>query len=193
MEYFKQFLAFPMFAAAIWLAWVLSLQAGAAGTLKLLSAGLIISFGIWIINRGSNTWKIIGGITILIAFLLPFSLTPSNQTTNLSAKTWSAQAVAAARAEGRPVFVDFTAAWCVTCKVNEGLVLKKTKTAKLFERTDTEFLIADWTNKDDVIAAELKRYGRAGVPLYLAYKPGAAEAEVLPQVLTYEILKDALE
>ena len=193
MEYFKQFLAFPMFAAAIWLAWVLSLQAGAAGTLKLLSAGLIISFGIWIINRGSNTWKIIGGITILIAFLLPFSLTPSNQTTNLSAKTWSAQAVAAARTEGRPVFVDFTAAWCVTCKVNEGLVLKKTKTAKLFERTDTEFLIADWTNKDDVIAAELKRYGRAGVPLYLAYKPGAAEAEVLPQVLTYEILKDALE
>ena len=193
MEYFKQFLAFPMFAAAIWLAWVLSLQAGAAGTLKLLSAGLIISFGIWIINRGSNTWKIIGGITILIAFLLPFSLTPSNQNTNLSAKTWSAQAVAAARAEGRPVFVDFTAAWCVTCKVNEGLVLKKTKTAKLFERTDTEFLIADWTNKDDVIAAELKRYGRAGVPLYLAYKPGAAEAEVLPQVLTYEILKDALE
>ena len=182
-----------MFAAAIWLAWVLSLQAGAAGTLKLLSAGLIISFGIWIINRGSNTWKIIGGITILIAFLLPFNLTPSNQTTNLSAKTWSAQAVAAARTEGRPVFVDFTAAWCVTCKVNEGLVLKKTKTAKLFERTDTEFLIADWTNKDDVIAAELKRYGRAGVPLYLAYKPGAAEAEVLPQVLTYEILKDALE
>jgi len=81
----------------------------------------------------------------------------------------------------------------VTCKVNEGLVLNKTKTAELFERTDTEFLIADWTNKDDVIAAELKRFGRAGVPLYLAYKPGTAEAEVLPQVLTYEILKDALE
>ena len=193
MESFKQFLAFPMFAAAIWLAWVLSLQAGAAGTLKLLSAGLMLSFGIWIISRSNGTWKIIGSIVTLFACLLPFSLTASNQAANLNAKAWSAQAVAAARAEGRPVFVDFTAAWCVTCKVNEGLVLNKTKTAELFERTDTEFLIADWTNKDDVIAAELKRFGRAGVPLYLAYKPGTAEAEVLPQVLTYEILKDALE
>jgi thiol:disulfide interchange protein DsbD len=101
--------------------------------------------------------------------------------------------VASARAEGRPVFVDFTAAWCVTCKVNESLVLKTRKTEKLFARTNTEFLIADWTNKDDVIAAELKRFGRAGVPLYLAYKPGAKEPEVLPQVLTHDILKNALE
>ena len=137
--------------------------------------------------------KLLGGLSILIAFLFPFSLTASDQAADLNAKAWSAQAVASARAEGRPVFVDFTAAWCVTCKVNEGLVLKKKKTAQLFERTDTEFLIADWTNKDDVIAAELKRFGRAGVPLYLAYKPGAAEAEVLPQVLTYEALKNALE
>ena len=193
MENFKQFLAFPMFAAAIWLAWVLSLQAGAAGTLKLLSAGLILGFGIWIISRGSGILKIVGGVAVLTAFLLPLSLSASVQAANLKSKAWSAQAVATARAEGRPIFVDFTAAWCVTCKVNEGLVLKKAKTAKLFERTDTEFLIADWTNKDDVIAAELKRFGRAGVPLYLVYKPGAADAEVLPQVLTYEILKNALE
>ena len=194
MENFKQFLAFPMFAAAIWLAWVLSLQAGAAGTLTLLSAGLMLGFGIWIISRSNKgMMKLLGGIAILTAFLFPFSLTASDQATELSSKAWSAQAVAAARAEGRPVFVDFTAAWCVTCKVNEGLVLKKKKTAKLFQRTDTEFLIADWTNKDDVIAAELKRFGRAGVPLYLAYKPGTAEAEVLPQVLTYEALKNALE
>ena len=194
METFKQFLAFPMFAAAIWLAWVLSLQAGAAGTLTLLSAGLLLGFGIWIISRSNKgMMKLLGGLSILIAFLFPFSLTASEQAADLNAKAWSAQAVASARAEGRPVFVDFTAAWCVTCKVNEGLVLKKKKTAQLFERTDTEFLIADWTNKDDVIAAELKRFGRAGVPLYLAYKPGAAEAEVLPQVLTYEALKNALE
>ena len=183
-----------MFAAAIWLAWVLSLQAGAAGTLTLLSAGLLLGFGIWIISRSNKgMMKLLGGLSILIAFLFPFSLTASEQAADLNAKVWSAQAVASARAEGRPVFVDFTAAWCVTCKVNEGLVLKKKKTAQLFERTDTEFLIADWTNKDDVIAAELKRFGRAGVPLYLAYKPGAAEAEVLPQVLTYEALKNALE
>jgi len=98
-----------------------------------------------------------------------------------------------ARSEGRPVFVDFTAAWCITCKVNKFTVLKSKKTAKLFERTDTEFLVADWTNKDDVIAAELKRHGRAGVPLYLVYKPGSAEPEILPQMLSYDILKEALE
>ena len=193
MDIFKQFLAFPMFAAAIWLAWVLSLQAGTAGTLTLLSAGLILSFGIWILTRSSGVVKIFGGIAILIACLLPFSLSATDQAANLNSKAWSAQAVAAARAEGRPVFVDFTAAWCVTCKFNESLVLNKKKTADLFDRTNTEFLIADWTNKDEVIAAELQRFGRAGVPLYLAYKPGATDAEVLPQFLTHEILKNALE
>jgi len=79
--------------------------------------------------------------------------------------------VASARAEGRPVFVDFTAAWCVTCKVNEITVLKTDRVAELFERTNTEFLVADWTRKDDIIAAELARFGRAGVPLYLIYNP----------------------
>ena len=193
MDSFKQFLAFPMFGAAIWLAWVLSLQAGPSGTLKLLLAGLSLAFGIWILGKGKHVSKLIGGIAVLIAVLLPFSLAPSDGATNLKSKAWSAQAVATARAVNRPIFVDFTAAWCVTCKVNESLVLKTQKTASLFEQTGTEFLVADWTNKDDVIAAELKRFGRAGVPLYLAYKPGASEAEVLPQVLTYEILKDALE
>ena len=77
--------------------------------------------------------------------------------------------------------------------MNEIRVLNTKKTARLFERTDTEFLIADWTNKDDVIAAELKRFGRAGVPLYLVYKPGASEPEILPQILTHDILKEALE
>ena len=193
MNTFKQFLAFPMFAAAIWLAWVLSLQAGANGTLKLLLAGLSLAFGIWILGKAQVASKIIGGAALLIAIILPATLSPSEGAANLKSKPWSAQAVAAARAENRPIFVDFTAAWCVTCKVNESLVLKKKKTASLFERTDTEFLVADWTNKDDVIAAELKRFGRAGVPLYLAYKPGASEAEVLPQVLTHDLIKDALK
>ena len=193
MNTFKQFLAFPMFAAAIWLAWVLSLQAGANGTLKLLLAGLSLAFGIWILGKAQVASKIIGGAALLIAIILPATLSPSEGAANLKSKPWSAQAVAAARAENRPIFVDFTAAWCVTCKVNESLVLKTKKTASLFERTDTEFLVADWTNKDDVIAAELKRFGRAGVPLYLAYKPGASEAEVLPQVLTHDLIKDALK
>ena len=193
MDTFKQFLAFPMFGAAVWLAWVLTQQSGAGGTLKLLCAGLALAFGIWAFDKRGVLSKTIGVIALLIALWFPISLASSDGTASVKSNAWSAQAVATARAENRPVFVDFTAAWCVTCKVNEGLVLNRKKTAKLFNRTDTEFLVADWTNKDEVIAAELKRFGRAGVPLYLVYKPGASEAEILPQVLTYDILKEALE
>ena len=193
MDTFKQFLAFPMFGAAVWLAWVLTQQSGADGTLKLLCAGLALAFGIWAFDKRGVLSKTIGVIALLIALWFPISLASSDGTASVKSNAWSAQAVATARAENRPVFVDFTAAWCVTCKVNEGLVLNRKKTAKLFNRTDTEFLVADWTNKDEVIAAELKRFGRAGVPLYLVYKPGASEAEILPQVLTYDILKEALE
>jgi thiol:disulfide interchange protein DsbD len=193
METFRQFLAFPMFAAAIWLAWVLSLQAGANGIFKLLLAGLFLAFGIWSLKRTGLVGRLFGTIAILAAVILPLTLSASDGEQVLRSNAWSAQAVSTARSEGRPVFVDFTAAWCVSCKVNEIRVLNTKKTARLFERTDTEFLIADWTNKDDVIAAELKRFGRAGVPLYLVYRPGASEAEILPQILTHDILKEALE
>lgn len=193
METFRQFLAFPMFAAAIWLAWVLSLQAGTTGISTLLLAALALGFGIWVLGKAGSFTKILGIVSLCIAVALPLTLSASDEAATLKSNAWSAQAVAAARAENRPVFVDFTAAWCVTCKVNEGLVLNRKRTARLFERTDTEFLVADWTKKDDVIAAELQRFGRAGVPLYLVYKPGASEAEILPQTLTYEILKEALE
>ena len=83
----------------------------------------------------------------------------------------------------------------MTCKVNETLVLEKDKTKQLFLDTNTAFLVADWTNKDDEIAQELERYGRAGVPLYLVFPSGdnSVSAEVLPQVLTYDVVKEAIE
>lgn len=193
MDSFKQFLAFPMFGAAIWLAWVLSLQAGSSGILKLLLAGLALSFAIWLWGKSGMVSKVLSALMLLLAIALPLMISAPDGEADLKADSWSTQAVSDARKAGRPVFVDFTAAWCVTCKVNEGLVLKTKKTAKLFERTDTKFLVADWTNKDDIIAAELKRHGRAGVPLYLVYRPGSKEAEILPQVLTHDILKAALE
>ena len=182
-----------MFAASIWLAWVLTLQAGPTGILKLMLSALALAFGLWALRKTGGFAKIFGSVMIILALILPLTTSPASGSAELQSNPWSAQAVENARTAGRPVFVDFTAAWCVTCKVNEALVLKTTKTAQLLEETNTEFLIADWTNKDDVIAVELKRHGRAGVPLYLVYRPGEAEAEILPQILTYEILKDALE
>ena len=192
MESFKQLLAFPMFAAAIWLAWVLTLQAGAGGILKLLLAALALAFAIWALRKNGAVPNFMGGVSLIFALILPLTVTSLKGSATLKSQSWSAQAVAMAQSTGRPVFVDFTAAWCVTCKVNEGLVIKTEKTAQLFEETNTVFLVADWTKKDDVIAAELKRHGRAGVPLYLVYKPGQTEPQILPQILTHQILEAAL-
>ena len=189
-----------MFAAAIWLVWVLSLQAGEDGVLAVLSAMLAAGFAIWALKRSGGLAKILATLSILAALALP--LTPSANTNvkadaaaKLDSQVWSQARVDALVAEGRPVFVDFTAAWCVTCKVNEKTVLYKSKTQKLFEDTNTAFLVADWTNKDDIIAAELAKYGRAGVPLYLVYSPQSQDfvsPAILPQILTYKVIKKAL-
>jgi len=200
MVRFKEALAFPMFAAAIWLVWVLSLQAGSDGVLAVLAAGLIAAFAIWLLQRSAIWSKALAGLAVIAALILPLSLSAAGQNSNAStaaraAQAWSQEAVAQNIAEGRTVFVDFTAAWCVTCKVNERLVLKTDAVQEMFTATNTAFFIADWTNKDDVIAAELERYGRAGVPLYLVFtsQTGAKKGKILPQVLTYDVIKDALE
>ncbi len=202
METFRQVLAFPMFAAAIWLVWVLILQAGANGAGLLLIAMLLAGFAIWLHRRGSTLIKGLALMTALGALVLPLTLSTGAvggaagvTTASLKAEAWSPERVAELRAEGRPVFVDFTAAWCVTCKVNEQLVLKTERTQALFERTNTAFLIADWTNRDAQIAAELERYGRAGVPLYLAYPKSHKDVIglVLPQNLSFSVLEDMLE
>ena len=197
MVRFKEILAFPMFAAAIWLVWVLSLQAGEDGVLFALSAMLAVGLAIWLFKRKGIIGKVLGALSVLAALILPISIAAnpaSNQIAagELQAEMWSLERVAELKAEGRPIFVDFTAAWCVTCKVNEKVVLKTSKVKKLFDETNTAFLVADWTNKDDIIAAELAKYGRAGVPLYLVYSNNSVSPAILPQVLTYDVIKDAI-
>lgn len=201
MVRFKEFLAFPMLAAAIWLVWVVSLQAGANGMAMVLLAMLLFGFAVWLLKRSSALTKVLAAIAVLasLAFCMVIK-TEAVGSTVLETQVWSPERVEDLRAEGRTVFVDFTAAWCVSCKVNEITVLKKDKTKALFNDTNTAFLIADWTNKDDVIAAELERYGRAGVPLYLVFPPAkvgesniSVRGEVLPQILTYDVIKDAID
>ena len=105
---------------------------------------------------------------------------------------WSAETVSRALAEGRPVFVDFTAAWCVSCQVNKKLVLDRGPVVQAMQRANVLRLKADWTNRDPAITAELARHGRNGVPLYLVYRPGGGAPEVLPELLTNGIVLDAL-
>ena len=192
MARFKEILAFPMFAAAIWLVWVLSLQAGEGGVLYALLAMLAAGLAIWFFKGKSLLGKALGLVSVLAAIAIPVSITANAAPENLSSEAWSHQRVAELQAEGRPIFVDFTAAWCVTCKVNEKLVLGQTRTEKLFKDTNTAFLVADWTNKNDVIATELAKYGRAGVPLYLVYHQNSVNPVILPQVLSYDVIREAI-
>ena len=104
-------------------------------------------------------------------------------------KPYSEEALASALDGGKPVFVDFTAAWCLTCQVNRKLVLERDAMRSFFREKGVVLLLADWTNRDPVIAKALERQGRIGVPLYLAYRAGGRKAEVLPQILTADRIR----
>lgn len=197
MERFKEVLAFPMFAAAVWLIWVLSLQAGSLGLLKILASMVILGLAIWLLARRGAFAKGLGIAALAGALILPLTISASPLRTAVEAESaayttdvWSAENVREYQAQGRAVFVDFTAAWCVTCKVNELGALSDKDVKAAFADTNTVKLIADWTNKNDVIAAELERFGRAGVPLYLYYGPNnnGVNAQILPQILTENML-----
>jgi thiol:disulfide interchange protein DsbD len=111
----------------------------------------------------------------------------------LAYEAYSPERLSALQAEGRPVFVNYTAAWCVTCQVNERVAFSTRIAAEAFEASGTVYLKADWTRRDAVIAEDLARFGRAGVPLYLVYPAGGGEPRILPQLLTPDIVARAVQ
>lgn len=228
MEGFKEFLAFPMYASAIWLIWVLSLQAGSDGVIITLVGILLLGFSIWLITGASGWgWKrivnlILGVAAICAALAMPFKSfsksqpVPANGTASGPADTgdsannhspgdyassnsyagpswqvYSPELLQQLRQKG-PVFVNFTAAWCITCKVNEAVALDSVTMKQAFNKAGIIYLKGDWTNEDPLITAALAEYGRSGVPLYLLYPQGSKKAEVLPQILTENIVQDAI-
>ena len=122
----------------------------------------------------------------------PTDVAQSGAEASVPYEAWGPEKVAAAQAAGKPVFVNFTAAWCVTCQVNEKVALSRQGVADAFKQTGAVYLKGDWTRKDAVIEAELARHGRAGVPLYLVYGAKGGEAVVLPQILTEGLIVRAL-
>lgn len=204
MVRFKEFLAFPMLLAAVWLVWVLSLQSGDRGVGKVLISMVLIGFAIWALKGRKGLSKALAAAALIGAIALPFTLRAQDASASVSSQTaevWSPARITELQAEGKNVFVDFTAAWCVSCKVNERLVLDTDATRALFAQTNTVKMIADWTNKDDAIAQELARHGRSGVPLYLVYRAdgglgadnNAVSPQILPQVLSQSVLREALQ
>ncbi len=209
MLYFKQALAFPMYAAAAWLAWVLAVQAGANSLVLLFTAAVTLALAAWLwtaTRHLSARGRAIGaGVVILlllgaggaVARLKPATSSPTAESGVGAAlpnrEPYSAARLAELRAAGRPVFLDTTAAWCISCLVNEQTALASEAVKTAFTARNIVYLVADWTNRNPEGAALLKQHDRAGPPLYLYYAPSAPAPKVLPQILTESIVLDAIQ
>jgi thiol:disulfide interchange protein/DsbC/DsbD-like thiol-disulfide interchange protein len=204
MERVKQFLAFPLYATVAWLAWVLGAQVDNDAVLRLAIVLVAVAFSAWAWRAyraaGSRPWAIAAGAGVVAAAVLIAPLLDSPvasaqaQPAKAADASWRAftpSAVAELTAAGRPVFVDFTAAWCVTCQVNKRLVLNDAGVLAAFERRNVALVRADWTRRDPDITRALADLGRNGVPVYVLYRPGR-EPVVLPEVLQAAMIHDAL-
>lgn len=191
MDRLKQALAFPMYAAAAWLVWVLAEQAGPTAVLAVLAGGVLIGFAAWALGVAQGAGGRVGRVAAAAALGGAIALLPLVQGAGPAARAaegpgeaWSEARVAALRAEGRPVFVNLTAAWCITCKVNERLALATDGVRRAFAERRVAYLVGDWTRGEPAITALLRAHGRDGVPLYLFYPAGGGAPVVLPQILT---------
>jgi len=200
---FKQALAFPMYGWAAWLVWVLAQQAGPKGVAIVLAACIALALSLWLWGVTRDTrgrvFGIIAALLILLAGLYGVSqlgganaAQPATQTAKLG-EPYTAAKLASLRAANRAVFVDATAAWCITCLVNEDAVLSRDSVKSAFAAKNVVYLVADWTNQNPEITALLSAQQRSGVPLYLYYAPGAQVPVVLPQILTESIVLAALK
>ena len=211
MESLKQFLGFLLMATVLWLVWVLGLQTGTDGMAILLLALLVASVGGWIYGRWGNIAKEQPGRAIaqvlaalVVAGGLFFALhntearAPSgegiSQQGEIRWAPFSAEAVRQMRKEGRPVFIDFTAAWCLSCQVNEKVAFGSAEVQRAFAGKGIAAFKADWTNRDTLVTQALAQFGRNSVPLYVLYPSGEnGEPILLPEILTPGIVLKALE
>jgi thiol:disulfide interchange protein len=202
METFAQVLAFPMYAATAWLIWVLSQQAGSNGVAAALFGLVFIGFAAWLHQKThilSGWRRRIGSIAalVVVGFALTLAQLPStvnpnlanfdNQQASPNSLNWqpyTPEKLTQLRESGKPVFVNFSAAWCITCLVNERVALNQPDTIAAFQAKNIILLKGDWTNRNNTITQALAAFGRSGVPLYLLYTANSDTPQILPQILS---------
>ena len=194
METFKQFMAFPMWASALWLLWVLSSQVNNQEVIQVLLGALLITTGLWLIekNNSERDWvRWLMRLPFLLFFIFSLWLIPTSYSDLDEPKqnqlSYTPQLLKDLREENSLVFLNFTADWCITCKVNEAVALKTSKVSKLIADKNITYMEADWTRKDPIISSTLEQYGRTGLPLYLLF-PSKGDPLILPEILTEDIL-----
>ena len=195
MDVLKQALAFPMYGAAVWLLWVVAQETGATGVLATAIGFVLLGFGGWVLGLtqwGASRPRRIGQVLATVAVAASLALLPSvgmapsggPAPTEAGVEAFTPARLSALREAGRPVFVNMTAAWCVTCLVNERLAISTTSVRQAFSDQGITYLKGDWTRQDPAITAYLRQNGRDGVPLYVYYPPNGATPVILPQILT---------
>ncbi len=201
MDNLKQLLAFPLYLSAVWLLWVYGRQTGVNGMANLCIGAVLIAFGCWLLNRQTTGFRLwLRWLAVICSWLFALLLilqTPSLNHQSQQEGRWqpySPELLAELRSQGRPVFVNLTADWCLTCLANERIALDTSAVESVFDELNVATIKGDWTNTDPKITALLQEYGRSGVPLYLWFPANhTGKGQLLPQLLTKELVINTLK
>lgn len=200
MDTFKQAMAFPLYLTAVWLLWVLGQQVGIDGLATVLTGLVVIAFGAWLWGHQLNRSKIktvlalVAAVTAVV-MLTTLSIGSDNDRTDTAANSttshgdipYSKAKLAELLKDGRPVFIDMTASWCITCQVNKRVALTKPAVTSAFAENDVTVMVGDWTNRDPAITEFLESFNRTGVPLYVLFDR-SGKPQTLPQILSVDIV-----
>jgi thiol:disulfide interchange protein DsbD len=197
METFRRALAFPLLLTVTWLLWVYGEQTSVLAMSWLLAALVGAAFGLWLLRAG-GAWRIPAWGVLLFSVAAPLLQSPTSSApvapaAEASYEAWAPERLASALAAGEPVLVNMTAAWCITCLANERVALSSPRVAAALQDKGIRYLKGDWTRRDSDITAYLESFGRSGVPLYVLYPGPGREPVVLPQLLTVDIVLQALD
>ena len=199
MDTAKNVLAFPLYLTSVWLLWVAGNQAG-VNTMALALSGLVLLAMAAYLYGDTSIRKTVSGLLVMAAVFLAIPQGDNDEIAAGSRKladgqiAWSAATLASSRELGKPIFVDVTADWCITCLANEAAVLFTPEVEQAFLAADIPYMIADWTDYDADIGEFVKSHGRSGIPLYVMYPSGVgSQPVILPQLLTREIVLSAIE